>query len=341
MESGGDSSDLAPIERLFRDAWPEGNAAVRAEVLRQLQDTFGSVPTVEIFASAEDEDFHDIRDALRAKSLAHLSLFRLALEKGRRWLAAEMERPRSRMHRYDQDIDGAVVVTPPRRNAPAIAITLDKDPLDDPSAAIKLKQIVQNIAESADGKTDPKISIAKLLEEHGLGAVASINAPSAAFVQALQMHVGRGHLTGQPYFPDNIDRSLFPLWSKFGENDRGGDDHDAVPDVGFPAFLSAHIKWGLACSLVDPPIFHVGDYLNYLQHLLRVAGTNKLRVAIQLDHDLKKMWAVAAGANDASFNLREETRNITTSACEEADGRARRNSNNSRSRSRSRARRHR
>ena len=62
--------------------------------------------------------------------------------------------------------------------------------------------------------------------------------------------------------------------------------------------------------MMTKPPFDWGDYMNYLQLLLKLAGTQRVdgtSLAITYDYFQLKSWEVKFGANDSKFDIRTET----------------------------------
>ena len=295
------------MDRLLIDSWELCPKETRAAVLKAITDAFGCEPSVDILANSTDDDLSGLIQTLKGLGIAHTSLFRTALAEARKSLTSR-----------DNTSDEPRAATPGRRSLP-ISITLGKDALDDPNAAEKFHAMHQRLKDIQKETPDtPGATISEKLKERGFGGLAAANAPPAKVLKDMEIKAKQGTNSNTPFFPTDIDKALFPTWTRVedssaenGKNkvNKAAKEGSAPNFGGFPAFLAAHLKWGMATSMIDSnPPFGFGDYLNYLFTLLKVAGSNKngANLAIEYDHLQKTKWGTSFSHNDDDFDLQKE-----------------------------------
>ena len=314
------------MERLLINSWELCPKETRAAVLKAITDAFGCEPSVEILASSTDDDLSELVKTMKGLGIAHTSLFRYALAEARKSLVPRGEFSASRGEFSREDgggmADGQKAATPGRRSLP-IAITLSKEALDDPYAAEKFHAMEERLKDMRKEALDkPGATVHEKLKERGFAGLVAANAPPAKVIKDMEIKAKQGTNSSSPFFPTEIDKALFPTWTRAEDSPaENGKTKGSKPSKegtapnfgGFPAFLAAHLKWGLATSLIDSnPPFAFGDYMNYLFILLKVAGTNKngANVAIEYDHLQKHKWGTSFSHNDEDFDLPKEMATI-------------------------------
>ena len=310
------------MARLLINSWELCPKETRAAVLKAITDAFGCEPSVEILASSTDDDLSELVKTLKGLGIAHTSLFRYALAEARKSLVPRGEFSDSRGEFSREDgggmADGQKTATPGRRSLP-IAITLSKEALDDPDAAEKLHAMEQRLKEMRKATPDTLgATLHEKLKERGFAGLVAANAPPAKVLKDLEIKAKQGTHSSTPFFPTDIDKALFPTWSRVEDSaaengktksNKAAKEGSAPNFGGFPAFLAAHLKWGMSTSLIESnPPFGFGDYLNYFFTLLKVAGTNKngANAAIEYDHLQKLKWGTSFSHNDDDFDLPKE-----------------------------------